>query len=371
MNNEIKTLTISNYNKFQCIADKCKYTCCDGWDIGIDNDTYDKWKGDKAYDILENIKITECGNKKSFCVKKETKERCPFLDIKGLCDIVKSYGEEYLSSTCRIFPRIENDFFDRKELTLSCACPMVVDIIGDNDSEVNITSEVSSDLIELKIRDTIVSIIKEEGFLLEDKLIICYEMLLNEYEDIYDEFLKKYKNIQYINERIKDYSEINLNIYDGLEEINNLFLDVVENYRGVSILKTLLEDISIFAENANIEVLANQWDKFKKIFDNKAGKLLKSCILSKIYSSCVCEDIEEMIQAYEMIIIEYLLVRYAVFLRYSSNRNNDIVIQDVKDYIVAFSRIIGNNTEAMIEFFEDGFEDSILELGYLYFIALF
>ena len=374
MNNEIKTLKISNYNKFQCIADKCKYTCCDGWDIGIDNNTYDKWKEDKAYNILKNIKTIECGNKKSYCVKKETEERCPFLDSKGLCDIVKTYGEEYLSSTCKRFPRIENNFFDRKELTLSCACPVVVDIIGENDAEVDINSEVSSDLIELKIRDVIVAIIKEEGFLLEYKLILCYEMLLgilNEEDGIYDELLDKYKNRQYINERIKDYSEINLNIYDGLQEINNLFLDIVENYRGVSILKTLLEDISIFAENTDIEVLEEKWYEYKKLFNNKVYSLLENCIVSKIYSSCVCEDIEEMIIAYEMIIIEYLLIRYSVFLRYSSDRNNDIAKEDVKDYIVAFSRIIGNNTEAMVEFFEDGFDDSILELGYLCFIGLF
>ena len=136
----------------------------------------------------------ECGNKKSYCVKKDTEERCPFLDIKGLCDIVKTHGEEYLSLTCKSFPRIENNFFDRKELTLSCACPEVVDIIGDNSTEVDLISEVSSGLIELKIRDVIVGIIKEEGFLLEYKLILCYEMLLdilNEEDGIYDEFLER------------------------------------------------------------------------------------------------------------------------------------------------------------------------------------
>lgn len=374
MNNEIKTLKISNYNKFQCIADKCKYTCCDGWDIGIDNDTYDKWKEDKAYKILKNIKTIECGNKKSYCVRKETEERCPFLDSKGLCDIVKTYGEEYLSSTCKRFPRIENNFFDRKELTLSCACPVVVDIIGDSRAEVDIISKASSDLMELKIRDVIVAIIKEEKFPLDYKLIFCYEMLLDMLEnekDIDDGFLDKYKNKQYLKQGINSYSEIDLNAYDGFEEINNLFLDIVENYREVSILKTLLEDISIFAENTDIEVLEEKWYEYKKLFNNKVYSLLENCIVSKIYSSCVCEDIEEMIIAYEMIIIEYLLIRYSVFLRYSSDRNNDIAKEDVKDYIVAFSRIIGNNTEAMVEFFEDGFDDSILELGYLCFIGLF
>ena len=57
----------------------------------------------------------------------------------------------------------------------------------------------------------------------------------------------------------------------------------------------------------------------------------------------------------DYVIIEYLLVRYAVFLKYCMNKNKEIDPQDIKDYIVAFSRIIGNNTEAVKEFFRDGF----------------
>ena len=71
-----------------------------------------------------------------------------------------------------------------------------------------------------------------------------------------------------------------------------------------------------------------------------------------------------------MIILDYLLVRYALFLKYCMNKE-EVHTQDIKDYIVAFSRIIGNNTEAVKEFIEDGFGDAILELGYLCFISLF
>ncbi len=28
-------------NKFKCIADKCEDTCCAGWEIVIDEETYD------------------------------------------------------------------------------------------------------------------------------------------------------------------------------------------------------------------------------------------------------------------------------------------------------------------------------------------
>ena len=77
-----------------------------------------------------------------------------------------------------------------------------------------------------------------------------------------------------------------------------------------------------------------------------------------------------MILSFQLIILEYLLVRYAVFLNYCIN-DEKIKNEEVKDYIVIFSRIIENNAEAVLEFLSDGFEDPILEMGYLCFITLF
>lgn len=54
--NKIDTLKISNYDKFKCTADKCKFTCCEGWDISVDDNTYDNWKNDKSNNILNNVK---------------------------------------------------------------------------------------------------------------------------------------------------------------------------------------------------------------------------------------------------------------------------------------------------------------------------
>lgn len=42
MNKEINIFKVSNYDKFKCIADKYKFTCCEGWDISIDTNTYNK-----------------------------------------------------------------------------------------------------------------------------------------------------------------------------------------------------------------------------------------------------------------------------------------------------------------------------------------
>ena len=82
------------YNDFKCIADKCKFTCCSGWDINVDNDTYDKWKKehDKCNYVLDKLNIIK--DSEYIIVDKEISAPCPFLDSKGLCEIVKNNGDE-------------------------------------------------------------------------------------------------------------------------------------------------------------------------------------------------------------------------------------------------------------------------------------
>jgi len=382
MNKVIDILKISNYDKFKCTADKCRFTCCEGWDVSIDTDTYNKWKkeNDKCDYILNNVKIKKCGGKTEYFINKENHEACSLLDKHGLCEVVKSHGEEYLSSTCHKFPRVENIFEDKKELSLSCACPEVVEIISSITGKINMISEndnnSKSDLLELKIREAVINIVQQENFLLEEKLIVSFQMLAtilddeNFREDSLLEELEKYKNKEYIQELIDMYKEINFNINESVEEINYLFLDIIKNYKEVSSFEILLKDISDFAENIKIDSLSVKWHDYKNLYE-QYNELIENCIVSDIVSSCVSDDIYELTISFQMIIIEYLLVRYAVFLKYCMNKNNEIDIQDIKDYIVAFSRIIGNNTEAVEEFFRDGFGEAVLESGYLCFIALF
>jgi lysine-N-methylase len=400
MNKGIDILKISNYDKFKCTADKCKFTCCTGWDVSIDNDTYNKWKNenDKAMFILDNVKMNKCGSKTGYFINKENHEACPLLDKQGLCQVVKSLGEEYLSSTCHKFPRIENIFEDKKELSLACACPEVVELISNIKGKINIISEndtnLKNNLLELKIREALVNIVQQENFLLEEKLIVSFQMLLNILED--ENFsedsleeLEKYKYGEYIQRLINMNKKIELNINDSVEEINYLFIDIAKNYKDVSNFEILLKDISYFAENINIESLSVKWHDYKSLFE-QYSMLNENCIVSDILSSCISNDIAEMTISFEMIILEYLLVRYAVFLKYCMNKNNeyqvtdaqwgsdshqvidsDSILKDIKDYIVVFSRIIGNNTEAVREFFKDGFGDDVLEMGYLCFITMF
>lgn len=382
MENKQEIFKIHGYDNFKCTAEKCRYTCCTGWDIGVDEATYEKWKkGETTTEsILKKVESRKYGKGEAYFVQKETKEACPFLDNKGLCEIIKNNGEDYLALTCRTFPRIENILGKSKELSLSCACPEVVEFINSCNGHPSMDSgdaiDEKKELLEWNIRTGLLKIIKEEKFPLDKKLIVAYQMLMELLK--YKNFgkgaqlssIERYGHKEKIEEIIADCDELETDIDASIEEINYLFIDIIENYKEVEGLKELLSDISDFAEEADLEKLAETWEEFKLVF-KEFDELMEKCIVSKIISSCVASDLNGMIIAFELIVLEYLLVRYAVFVKFCSREMKEIKLQEVKDYIVAFSRVIGNNTEAAVEFIKEGFGDSILEIGYLCFITLF
>ncbi|WP_297522274.1 flagellin lysine-N-methylase [uncultured Clostridium sp.] len=377
MSNELNILKTINFDNFKCTADKCKFTCCSGWDVSIDDATHEKWKSDNSASyILDNITFRDSDDESGYFVNKETSTPCPFLDSKGLCEIVKSHGENYLSNTCHSFPRIENTFDETTELSLSCACPEVVEILSALTGKISIPSSSDSDLLQLQVRKTLIDTISNDELDLNYKLMIVYEMLLKllDMDELSEEaitkVLKQYNDASYIKDVASDYKATKFDIADSIEEFNTFFLDITENYKEVSGLKLSLTDIVNFAENTDSKTLSTNWNEFKELL-KEHNTLIENCIISKVISNCTSDDIEDMTNAMQMIILDYLLTRYALFLKYCEGKNKTIDIIDVKDYIVVFSRIIGNNTDAVAQFLEESFDDYILELGYLSFISLY
>ena len=136
----MKIVVPAYYNKFRCIADKCKHTCCTGWEIGIDDETYKLYSetdSQMSKHISEQIIVDSDGPQ----FKTDENKKCPFLLENGLCDIIIKKGEGWLCQICRDHPRFKNYFSDRIEIGLGMCCEEAARLI--------ITSEDSS-LVFLK-----------------------------------------------------------------------------------------------------------------------------------------------------------------------------------------------------------------------------
>ncbi|WP_300382317.1 hypothetical protein [Clostridium sp.] len=65
-------IKIKGYKKFKCTADKCKFTCCKGWDISVDTNTYNKWReNDNLNFLLDNVRFKKSNGKNTYLIKKQ------------------------------------------------------------------------------------------------------------------------------------------------------------------------------------------------------------------------------------------------------------------------------------------------------------
>ncbi len=114
------------YKNFICIADKCNHSCCIGWEIDIDNETFEKYKKLKigyGIDINNSISVEDTPH-----FKLGTHDKCPHLDENGLCKIILNVGEDYLCNICREHPRFYN-YTNVAEVGLGMSCEEAARII--------------------------------------------------------------------------------------------------------------------------------------------------------------------------------------------------------------------------------------------------
>lgn len=109
------------YLDFKCIADKCRHSCCVGWEIDVDASTLARYRaldGEIRRKITESIEENEDGA--HFRLGED--ERCPHLNEKGLCRIISTLGEGYLCDICREHPRFYHECGGAWECGLGLAC---------------------------------------------------------------------------------------------------------------------------------------------------------------------------------------------------------------------------------------------------------
>lgn len=117
------------FDKFVCVADKCRNSCCaPGWEIDIDDETaarYRRMRGSLGKELRENIRYID--GEASFKLRADG--RCPFLDDRGLCRIILARGDDALCDICREHPRFYNYLPYREEVGLGLYCEAVCKLI--------------------------------------------------------------------------------------------------------------------------------------------------------------------------------------------------------------------------------------------------
>ena len=127
------------YGEFACLAGSCKHSCCVGWEVDIDEDTWDYYDtvGGPFGDRLRSLKmVLEEEGEEDRCFRLTEEGRCPFLDGDGLCEIIRELGEEALCEVCTEYPRFTVEYGDTREKCLSISCEEVGRILFSRETPV-------------------------------------------------------------------------------------------------------------------------------------------------------------------------------------------------------------------------------------------
>ena len=267
------------YDSFKCTAGKCSDTCCIGWEIDIDADTYELYKslqGDFGKRLMDNIAFD--GETASFKLLKG--DICPFLNNEGLCDIYINSGRDYLCDICSLHPRFFNFSDDRTEAGLGLCCEEACRLLIESGNRLTFITEDDG----------------KEAFIntpVED-------MLLNARENIFNIIYNREKPLK---KRISDIFKFSLKAQKDIFPDNNItpkgfsqkpFPDIIKD-----IIKLML----------NTEPVNGEWIEYINKIEKNADAVLSSL------NSFVPDDI-----VYEQL-FTYLIYRY--FLK--SAENEDII----------------------------------------------
>ena len=151
--------------EFRCIAGACRHTCCEGWEVDIDEESLPRFLA--APDIAPQVSTEDTPH-----IRLLPGDRCPFLNRDGLCDMILRHGEGMLCKICRDHPRFRSFWSDRVELGLGLVCEEAGRLILSRDTPMKLLTlsddggdeELPEDEAELlTVRENLLNGITETG----------------------------------------------------------------------------------------------------------------------------------------------------------------------------------------------------------------
>ncbi|NFG24894.1 flagellin lysine-N-methylase [Clostridium botulinum] len=267
---KVSTFIPKYMEDFKCIGSKCSDTCCAGWDINIDEDTYNKYINSKGNlkELVQEKFIYNNSNHDTFnhgfmILKDES--RCPFLNSNMLCDIHGNIGEENLCITCKRYPRIFNivDGIYEKSGLPSCEEICLKAFLNKDKMEfIELEEDIDEESIEIR------RIIDSESFDGTESLIRYFWDIRVISVNIMQ--LRNFSIDERLNVLTRFYKELNrlnkVNNYDALEEI-------LENFNYESINYDYLIELEFQEDDKFFIMLLDD-----KLINNVKGVRLKECI---------------------------------------------------------------------------------------------
>lgn len=131
----MKVYEISFFKEFACMMGDCPNTCCKGWKIVFDDETYHRYldePGQNGRHLRSALKKT--GDEVYF---KNPLRECIFHEKSGRCNLQQTIGEAYMPKVCRVYPRFYQHYGSFAEESLFLSCPRAAALFLEHIDDLN------------------------------------------------------------------------------------------------------------------------------------------------------------------------------------------------------------------------------------------
>lgn len=386
MQKNVKMIYPSYIDKFQCIGGKCEDSCCIGWDIDIDKETFKKYHKvtDEAMKKMfqKNVHNNEyCTNKDLDYgrVKLSKTKRCPFLDDENYCLIQGKFGEDYLSSVCSQFPRVLNKVDNHYEISLDTACPEAARIILGSkekiefkESEKSLGKYIMSGVLDTRasefkdtpikyfkeIRDFSIKIIQNRNLKFSSRLYVLGNFL-NELEEIESDEIKEFISEYDIENEAESYKRERMNYALQISFLKNIIdsLDILnenDSHKFKMYTKELMQGYNI-KDNEEIienkEKYINAFEKYTEEYIESNSHIFESYMVNFIYNNLFpFSESDCMFDGYILLLFRYSLMRFYLVGKYIYNGKDSV--EDMVEFIQVFAKAVEHDKNYRSEILE-------------------
>lgn len=364
----MKTIVPHYYKDFKCTASKCTDTCCAGWEIIIDDETYKHYNkvcGEFGERLKSNLTLYEDGEP-GFVLQNNN---CPFLNKNNLCDIYTELGEESLCYTCKTYPRFIEEYGHLREMGISLSCPEAARLILQDSKPVtfevleNYEAISTYDDIYFDISVQLISCRKMALDILQNRSINLNHriaLLINFAHDIQEEInennlskindiINKYSQEHYQKELINEFDKYKtkqsdkydtmlkcMNMYKNLNPINNDWPQIIENA------------INCFYKINDITFYQKQYSDFNEYYKNKSYEYehLMVYFIFKYFLKSIYD--EELYSKVILAVMSYLIIKELNVVRWVDNKYN-FDIADQVNIMHMYSKEIENSEKTLYD----------------------
>lgn len=379
------------YEKFNCIANECEEHCCAGWRVNIDKGTFNKYrKLNNKFGIYinkhvkRNRKNTNDGDYAK--IKLNEMDLCPMLDGNGMCNIQNNFGAEYLSHTCKSYPRNVSKYNDIYELSLTISCPEVARKILLNEdpilfeySENKSSKDEKSlfkeyiksdeDLYNLiwEIRSACIAIIQYREIEIWKRIIfiamMCDKIQTNLDKDLVEE---SYLIIDDYRNRI-----LNKNIVESLDSIDSttnvklpIVKSIIQERNRIGMINKMFKRICVIFDEVmdsgiddSIDMITEKYTEIDNVYYREFIKyneyIIENYLVYNIFNNFMrVIDTKEIYKEIVKLVINYSMIRILLTGKLAYHKEK-ITKQNLIEVFYSFSRTIEHNENFLNDTYED------------------